>query len=208
LITLPELLEDPKYREFFKTVPKTLKPVPGQKPWRVLIQRKPGGPWAKKEYERYADAFRTIAAHIRADQLHDGAIQSRGIAFGPPQRVAKLTKGGRPVYHLKDGKRVIGPDGKPIQKTVVVPWKPKLDAADEPHTWCTYCRRPTVFRWFRSHHALRTAGLQGLADITDRRCVICGARESFIRDTAGNARTPDFNPLTHMRAGKRSRARR
>lgn len=208
MITLPELLKDAKYKAFFTTPPKMLKPLPGQKPWRVLVQRRPGGPWAKKETETYAEAFRIIRDNLRAGTLHDGAIQSRSIPFGPPIRVAKVTKGGKPVWHTRDGKRVLGPDGKPIQKTVNIEWKPKLDPADELHEWCTYCRRPTVFRWFRSHHAIRSAGLHGLADPSDRRCTICGAREDFIRTTRVNARPPGYNPLNYLTAGKRSRARR
>lgn len=198
LITLPELLKDPKYREFFKTKPKMVKPLPGQMPWRVMIQRQAGGPWAKKETATYADAFRLIANNLRDGRLHDGAIISRGIAFGPPQRIAKVTSGGRPVWFTRNGKTVLDSDGKRIQKTVVVLWKPKLEPTDEPHSWCTYCRRPTVFRWFTSHHALRAAGLQELVDPTDRRCTICAAREDFVRTTLKTARPPAYDPLQHV----------
>lgn len=198
MITLPELLEDPRYRKFFQTPPKMLKPLPGQLPWRVLVQRRPGGPWAKKETETYAEAFKIIRGAIRNDRLHDGTIQSRGIAFGPPVRIAKVTKGGRPVYFYKDGKRVLGPDGQPVQKTVTVEWKPKLDAADDAHEWCPYCRRPTVLRWFKSHHALRTFNIQELVDPSDRRCTICGARESFLREARKTARPPGFDPTSYI----------
>lgn len=198
MITLVELLEDPKYRKYFSTPPKMLKPLPGKLPWRVLVQRRPGGPWAKKEVATYADAFRIIRHNLRAGTLHDGTIQSRGIAFGPPVRVAKVTKGGRPVWHTRDGKPVLDADGKRIQKTVNIEWKPKLDPAEEPHDWCTYCRRPTVFRWFRSHHALRSAGLQDIADQSSRRCTICGASEAFIRTTLSTARPPGFDPTAYI----------
>lgn len=203
MITLPELLKDPKYREFFKTPPKMVKPLPGQLPWRVIIQREADGPWAKKELETYGSAFRIIANSLRAGRLHDGAVISRGIAFGPPQRVAKITKGGRPVWFTRDGKIVLDADGNRIQKTVTVEWKPKLDSADEPHTWCTYCRRPTVFRWFHSHHALRANGLQALVDPSDRRCAICGAREDFVRTTFKTARPPGFDPIAHVTRPRR-----
>lgn len=198
MITLPELLEDAKYKAFFTTPPKMLKPLPGQKPWRVLIQRKPGGPWAKKEIETYAEGFRIIRHSLRAGTLHDGTIQSRSIPFGPPQRIAKVTKGGKPVYHTRDGKLVRDTDGNPIQKTTLIRWKPKLDPSDEAHEWCPFCRRPTVLRWFRSHHALRSSGLQGLADTSDRRCTICGARESFIRAALVHARPPGYDPVSYL----------
>jgi hypothetical protein len=196
LITLLELLEDPKFREFFKTVPKTIKPKEGQMPWRLYVQREAQGPWAKKEFARYADAFRALTPYIRDGRIHDGAIQSRNIAFGPPERIVRLTKGGKPLYAVdKDGKKLLGPDGKPIQRTAVSLWKPKLPADEEEHIWCTYCRRPTVFRWFKTHHSLRRSVLDGLTDPSERRCTICGARESFIRSTVGSARKPGHNPI-------------
>lgn len=198
MITLPELLEDPKYREFFLKVPKTKVPKPGQKPWRLLIQREAGGPWAKKEFEKYADAFRRLAVDLKSGGLHDGAIQSRGIAYAPPTRIAKVTKGGKPVFQ-------VGTDGKRIQKTVTVRWRPRLDPDEEPHTWCTYCRRPTVFRWFKTHHLLRGTALDGLVDGSSRRCTICGVREEFVRGTLGTARLPNYDPRDIVRASRRAR---
>lgn len=198
MITLPELLEDPRYRKFFQSPPKMLKPLPGQKPWRVLVQRRSGGPWAKKETETYADAFRIIRHTLRAGTLHDGTIQSRSIAFGPPVRVVKVTKGGKPVWHRRDGKLVLDADGQRIQVTKSIEWKPTLDGLDDPHDWCTFCRRPTVFRWFRSHHALRAAGLQDIADPSNRRCTICGARESFVRTSRIHARPPGYDPTGYL----------
>ncbi len=187
MISIIELLEDPRYRKYFTTVPRTLVPAPGQKPWRLYIQRSSDGPWRKKEYEKYADAFRHLAKDLKGGRVHDGAIQSRGIAFGPPNRVAKVTKGGRPVM-VRTASGILAP------KTVLVEWKPKLDPYDAPHTWCTYCRRPTEFKWFHTHHALRGSLADGLLDPSSRRCTICGAREEFIRSTAKSARPPGFNP--------------
>jgi hypothetical protein len=206
LITLPELLEDPKYRDFFRSVPKTVQ-LPGKMPWRLIVQREPDGAWARKDYEKYADAFRRMATELKGGRVYDGTIQSRGIAFGPPQRIVRVTKNGRPVYHKgKNGAIVLDAEGKRIQRTAIVIWKPKLEATDEPHTWCTYCRRPTVFRWFNRHHSLRRSALDGLVNPADRRCTICGAREEFIRTTVGTARPPKYDPLAI--AGGRRRARR
>jgi hypothetical protein len=185
-----------------------LKPLPGQKPWRVYIQQKIDGPWAKKEYERYVDAFALVRKYLKNGRLYDGTIQSRSIAFGPPERVAKVVKGGRPVYHTNsNGKRVLDAQGQPIQVTRTVLWRPRLGPTDEAHIWCTYCRRPTVFQWFLSHHAVKASGLSGMVDPGDRRCTICGARENYIRTTAGTARPPHFDPLAHLTA-KPSRTRR
>lgn len=207
MISLPELLEDKKYREFFLKVPKTVKPAEGQLPWRVYIQREPGGSWAKKEHASYVDAFKTIRLYLKRNRLHDGAIQSRGIAYGPPERIVKITKGGRPLYHERNGKRVLGTDGKPIQVTETRLWRPRIEASEESHTWCSYCRRPTVFRWFLNHHALKASGLQDIIDKSDRRCSICGVREEFNRTISKTSRPPGFDPLAHVNV-KRSRTRR
>jgi hypothetical protein len=199
LITLPELLKDPKYREFFTTVPKTLVPKPGQKPWRLYIQKEADGPWYKKDFEKYADAFRLLARGLKGNNPpHDATIQSRGIAYAPPTRIAKVTKNGRPVYQ-------VGSDGKRRQKTVTVQWRPRLDGMDEAHTWCPYCRRPTTFKWFRSHHALRASGMDGLVDPSDKRCVICGVRESFALAVLPTARLPHFDPRDAVRQGRKAR---
>lgn len=46
----------------------------------------------------------------------------------------------------------------------------------EGHSWCPYCRRMTLFRFFINgrHPALKAC------DATEKRCVICGVRLSFI----------------------------
>lgn len=206
MITLPELLKDPKYRAFFLQVPKTLVPPPGQKPWRLYIQREADGPWAKKDFEKYADAFRKLAAELKRGAVHDGAIQSRGIAYAPPERVAKVTKGGRPVWARNGQNQImVDRDGNRIQRTVVVVWRPKLEPQDEPHTWCTYCRRPTVFRWFTNHHSIRGTELAGLVDPSKQRCTICGATEEFVRGTLGTSRRPSYDPRDVLVAGRRAR---
>lgn len=196
MITLPELLKDPKYREFFTRVPKDFKPKPGQKPWRLYIQTDVDGPWKKKDFESYAEAFRVLAKYLKGGRLHDGAIQSRGIAYAPPTRVAGVLKNGRPVYE-------VGSNGKRLQKTVTVRWKPRLSGDDEPHSWCTYCRRPTVFKWFRSHHAFRGSGLEDCLDPSNKRCTICGAREQFVHSTLGTARLPGYDPRDVLRSSRR-----
>lgn len=193
MITLPELLRDKRYREFFSTVPRQ---GPIAQNWRVLVQRKADGAWAKKDFERYADAFRLIAKQLKEGKLHDGTIQSRGIAYGPPERIVRVTRRGQPVM-------VKTTAGKFIQKTAVVVWRPQLSADEEDHVWCTYCRRPTVFRWFATHRAIRNSPVAGCVDPTDRRCTICGGREEFIRGTLGSAARPKHNIVAP--AGKRRR---
>lgn len=186
MITLPELLEDKRYRAFFSKVPKS-----GATPinWRILVQRKTDGPWAKKDYAKYSDAFRRIAKELKEGRLHDGTIQSRGIAYAPPERIVRLTKGGRPI-------RIRNSRGELVDKTAVVLWKPRLHSDEEEHTWCTYCRRPVVFRWFATHHALRNSPVEGCIDPTERRCLICGGREQFIRGSIASAARPGYSIIS------------
>lgn len=194
MITLPEMLKDKRFKEFFCSVPK--QPANAKNNWRVYVQRKSDGNWARKDFDRYADAFRLVAKQLKAGNLHDGTIQSRGIAYAPPQRIVAVVRGGKPVYQVRK-------DGKRIQKTAVVIWKPKLAADEEPHTWCTYCRRPTVFRWFNSHHSFRGTVLEGLLNPADMRCLICGGREEFIRKTAATALVPGQDPTPKPRSRRR-----
>lgn len=204
MITLPELLEDAKYKKYFCTAPKML-PTPGQKPWQIKLQLEKNGPWKKKEFETYVEAFGTLRKYLSRDRVYDGALRSRGIAFGPPERIVRLTKGGRPLLHTKNGKPVLDGQGNPIQQTRTVLWRPQLEATEEAHTWCPYCRRPTVFRWFKSHHALRSFGLQDIVDPTDRRCSICAVRESFVLSIAQITRPPHFDPTAHLTPKRRAR---
>lgn len=195
MITLPELLEDKNYRQFFSTVPKQ-----GATPmnWRIFVQRKPDGPLAKKDYVRYSEAFARIKAELKRGTLHDGTIQSRGIAYGPPERIVRITQGGRPVM-------VKSSTGALVQRTAVVLWKPRLPADEEAHVWCSYCRRPTVLKWFASHHSIRNSPVAGCIDPADRRCTFCGGREEFIRGVLGNAARPGYNIQA---SGRKRRTRR
>lgn len=168
MLTLHDLLEDKTYKKFFQTVPKMpdvsnrLSP-----PWRVYIQRDTDGPWARKEFWSYAEAYRWLKP--RLSDLHDATIQSKGIAFKPPNKIVKVSRGGKPVL-------IVTPNG-PVQKTQLIVWKPRLEPEDGIHTWCCYCRRPTIFRWFTKHHNFR----KDVFDPTLKRCPICGASELLVR---------------------------
>lgn len=167
LITLHELLADKTYREFFTTkpthVPKNatwLTP-----PWRVYVQRKPGGPWARKSFDTYAEAFKWLKP--RLGNFHDATINCPKVStYGPTRRV-----------RVK-GKFVRGSDGIKRQATKVVAWKPKIPLGeDQEHRWCLYCRRPTVFQYFRRHHSV--GKIEGI-NRSFRRCTICGASTNLM----------------------------
>lgn len=161
---MSELVKDPVYRKFLETKPK-LPPIARDKemqkspPWVVYVQREVGGPWGKREFWKYSEALKFLGKALKL-HVHDATINCRRIGFEPPMRFVRIK-----------GKFVTGSDGKKRQATKKVSWKPKLDAYDMEHHWCKYCRRPTVFKYFRKHKALK----EGMVDSTMPRCTICGA---------------------------------
>lgn len=169
MITLPELLEDKAYREFFTTKPSSPPAHPlASPPWRVYIQRRLDGPWARRDFRTYTQAFKFIRPHLKT--CHDGAIQSKGVAYRPPGRLVRVTRNGAPIM-------VKMTDGTYTQKTKFVEWRPHLPEGEGVHHWCPYCRRPTVFRWFSNHHAFPKGSV---FDPSLTRCIICGASERLV----------------------------
>lgn len=170
MISMQELIKDKVFREYMRRVPRL--GVHKSDPWVVYIQKEAEGPWARKTMPEYSEAFRLFSRYLKAG-VHDAAIQCRPSAFRPPHRVVNVTRGGKPV--------MVKINGQEIQKTASVPWRPKLGIGDPHHTWCGYCRRPTVFKWFTKHHALDKSMVAGVFDTTVLRCTICGVSESFLR---------------------------
>lgn len=162
MITIHELLDDPKFKEFFLKPP----PMPrvyreqALKPWRLYVQRETGGRWSKKDCSTYTEAFRLFK--VWRPQAHDAAIVSKAVAFAPPSRRVRIKN-----------KFVVGSDGVKRQATKAVPWRMSLPDGEGIHDWCVYCRRPTIFRYFSSHHAFPK---NEQFDIASRRCTICGCR--------------------------------
>lgn len=162
LIPMSELVRDPVYKRFLQTKPTLPGIARSQKmmaspPWVVYIQKRADGPWGKKEFWKYSDAFKFLKKALKLG-VHDAALNCKRVGFDPPLRFARIK-----------GKFVVGSDGKERQATKAVPWKPKLDVGDEDHHWCKYCRRPTVFKYYRKHKRLQ------VVDSTMPRCCICGA---------------------------------
>lgn len=171
MITIHELLQDKLYKEFFLTnpiVPAYWPTILDRMPWRVYVQRRVDGPWAKKDFHTYKQAFKFLRPWL--PKAHDATIQSRGMAYDPPFKVVRITRGGKPVL-----------DERGKQKLRRVIWAPTLPLGEEIHVWCTYCRRPTVFRWFSYHHAFP----KGYKISTPyQRCVICGTSERVVKNLA------------------------
>lgn len=164
MIPMSELVKDPDYRRYLQTppvMPRIARDSEKYKrpPWVVYIQKDANGPWGKKEFWAYKDAFKFMARHLKAG-AYDAALNNRRIGFDPPYRFVRIK-----------GKYVTGSDGERRQATKRVPWRPRLLPEDREHLWCRYCRRPTTFRYFRKHKAF---GSQPV-DSTIKRCTICGA---------------------------------
>lgn len=171
MLTMRDLLEDPKYREYLCQIPKT--PPVARDPritpqWRVFLQRAEDSRWVKAEFRKYSDAFKFFKRKMNQmnDDAHfiyrDAAINNKRLQFAPPTRLVKIK-----------GKFVVGSDGV---KRPVIKEKPWVHYHLELgtgviHDWCPYCRRPTEWRWFFKHPAMK------VLDPSTKRCSICGVSE-------------------------------
>jgi hypothetical protein len=80
MITLSELLQDKKFKEYFLDAPRSM-PGAGPLPWRVWAQREVDGSWGKKDFPTYVEAFKFLKPKI--GQWHNAALASRAVAYGP-----------------------------------------------------------------------------------------------------------------------------
>lgn len=132
-------------------------------PWRVWVQRATGSTWGKRDFCTYAQAFEFWKKYRR--HSHDASVSSKRQSFVPPERTVKVVKNGEPVM-VKSG------DGTLRQQTRSVPLKPPSG-----HQWCVYCRRFTIFAWFRQHHAFDPKNAKTCFDSSALRCAVCGVSE-------------------------------
>lgn len=146
-----QLLEDPIYRAWIRKIPTARFFYPSGKPWRLWVQRETGGGWAMQDFKSYAKAFNHMNRLLKQG-VHDAALGCKGEEFKPP--VVKDKKVNKRRYHI-----------------------PAFPGQNAGHRWCGYCRRPTIFAYFKRHHALPGR------DITnyDRRCAVCGHREKTMK---------------------------
>lgn len=162
MISLRELLKDPIYKKYFTTLPEL--PASAFKcstpPWRVIYRDESG--WKARNASSYREAFSVL----KGSNFIDGAITCRRIQFDPPIRRVRLK-----------GKFYMLPDGTKQQVVKDIVWKPKLPGDETWHNWCPYCRRPTVFSYYRKHHALKTSVE---LDPSVLRCAICGVSERIV----------------------------
>ena len=169
MLTIHELLEDPVYRKYFLTVPRLPDVQRTVPPWRLYVKR--GGRWMKRDFEKYAEAVK-LFNRLRSVGLQDATVTCRPVAFAPPSRIVRIK--GKFQTNAR-GQYILDAQGqkKPITREVF--WKAAVPADEEEHTWCPYCRRPTVFNYFSTHHAIVGAHKYYM-DPSARRCTICGIR--------------------------------
>lgn len=167
MIPMSELLKDRFYKAFIEATP-DLPPVAKSKkkakspPWVVYVQLEVDGKWGRRSFWKYKKALKFMLAHLE-NGAHDAALNCKRTAFPPPSRLVRIK-----------GKYVRGSDGVERQATKLVRWDlpAALKEGEAEHHWCSYCRRPTVFKFFRRHKAL--PGIEVL-DQSVPRCTICGA---------------------------------
>lgn len=185
LITIRELLSDPEYKKYFITVPQ----LPGHYtpdvlPWRLILQLKGDTHWKSKRFGTYQEAFRGFKTVL--PKIQDAAINCPGLNFVPPMRTVRV----------KNKFIVVKGVQKPLVKTIV--WKPRLEADHEPHQWCGFCRRPTIFV-NKGMGARMLNGFRLPPTQVAYRCGLCGASEGIMdirhpeRNQAWDVNRPKFH---------------
>jgi len=161
---MSELVQDKVYNAFLDRPPKVpddrnRKHAYRTKPWVVYVKRHSNGKWGKREFWSYKKALKFFR-HALQVGVYDATINNRRYWSAPPNRMVRLR-----------GRYVQDSQGKTVQATKLVEWKPKTELLleQEDHEWCGYCRRPVVYKHFGKHRMLGT-----VSPMIDR-CCICGA---------------------------------
>jgi len=165
LITLDELLEDKVYRSYFAKVPRIKNKNRVQPPWVLYLQHRETKQWHSKRFAKYGDAYAEYKRLNTLGKVMNASICSPGQGFSPPLAIAKI----RGKFHT---------DAQGIKRQVTKPiaWKAAIPPEEEVHDWCPYCRRPTIFGYYTSHHALNHLQAVGISiNPSLKRCSICGA---------------------------------
>ena len=98
-LTLRQILKKDKfYRKWFARTPRLKFDTPFP-PWRLWIQREPGGKWGFKDFDVYAEAYQALSTIL--PKCHDAALGCKPQGFNPPVIKVKNTKhwAPMPVYH-------------------------------------------------------------------------------------------------------------
>jgi len=90
-VSLKQLLRDPIYRKWFSTQP--LGGFPAYTKFRVYAQVKDDGPWAKKDFNDFKDAYNFVAKYLK--KWNDAALVAKNYESRPPV----VRKQGRRQYY-------------------------------------------------------------------------------------------------------------
>lgn len=146
-LSIKELLQDPAFKAWMQRPPK-LKPTPARTPpWILYVRVRVDGKTGWRKAE-----FETYpkAFNGLVKYLREGDLVDAAIH-------SKRQWFKPPVVRSKSG------------FTHYWPTPPG-------HRWCGYCRRPTVFKCFSKHHAMK-----GVFATYEPRCSICGLREAAVK---------------------------
>lgn len=164
-LTIRDLLKDEEYKKYFLTVPKLPDHYKGTKPWKVLVKLKGSSQWRAKRVETYKEAVILLKKYLpKAD---DVVINCPALPFRPPIKNVRL-KG---QFDLVRGKKT------PAFRSVI--WKPKLHSDHDRHYWCSYCRRPTVFKVLAARLHTINGGVPLITE-PKLRCTICHSSENIV----------------------------
>lgn len=156
-VPLRELLRDPTYRKWF-----ALEPTFAREKWvtwRVYARVSRDKGWAKRDFVTWKAGFDFLAKNLGA--IYDGALTCKNQPSRPP--VVSV-----PAVKTVDGKKISYRKRQYYSAVLTYPG----------HLWCPYCRRPTVFGYFTTHHAF-TGKFRPLP--YKLRCGICGIARDAIK---------------------------
>lgn len=158
-ITIRELLKDAEYAKYFRQVPVLPDHYRSEsKPWCLYVQLKGTKTWKKKRYGTYAEAYKGLKKILPL--AYDAAINCPGLGFRPPIKTVK-PKGATDRSQLRS-----------------MIWRPALGDDHAPHHWCSYCRRPTVWKVLAAR--LKTYSGSTLFTEPRLRCTICSSSEVIV----------------------------
>lgn len=78
-----ELLDDPIYRRYAKTIPRLPRNLQHGQPWQVWALTR-GDTWKTGKFATYPEAWAVLAKNVKARTIKDGAIVSRRYIHQPP----------------------------------------------------------------------------------------------------------------------------
>ena len=167
MITIRELLRDPRYKEFF-TKPPILPDhyTPESLPWKLFVQKEGETVWRAKRFGTYRDAFDGFKKMLPV--IQNAAINCPPLDFMPPIRNVRVKN---KFITVRGGHK------KPYIRSLV--WKPQITDDMEQHSWCSHCRRPTIFRYSTPKERVLN-GFVVPSPEPSLRCIICGASDRIV----------------------------